>query len=337
MASTPSPSAPSSTLAASGGSSSFPPRVVVERELASSDTDTATRQTVKRMCAYIRESVPDEQVRAAAEYAWLRFGGGVDSPAAKCWGVFWWLKHCVAFRLDEATMFRIGERDQQDLLISPAVLVRFKNPAEDCDGFTMLASAMLTALGVPVVIATVAANRRDPSRWSHVFPCALLPGDVVLPLDASHGSAPGWMIPPRDMFRWQAWNLDGEPVNVRPLAHDGLHSYARRGFRGLGETQTLPFPEISPAPSTGTNWTSFFQNLATQGAGIARAVLTPPAYQQTVVGPGGQTYSTTIRNATPSTALTAGTGLGLNSTTLLYVGGGLLAALLILQMSKGRG
>jgi opacity protein-like surface antigen len=93
---------------------------------------------------------------------------------------------------------------------------------------------------------------------------------------------------------------------------------------------------IAPAsPTSSNNWGQFFQNLATQGAGIARAVLTPPAYQQTI-GPGGTT--TTIRNtATPSGALMAGTGVGLNSNTLLYVGGGLLAALLLVSVMKGRG
>jgi hypothetical protein len=342
------------THAGAGSPKGPAPRVVLEREPAAADSDTATLQTVKRMCTYIRESIPDEKVRAAADYAWKRFGCGIDTPAMKCWGVFWWLKHSIAFRLDEATMFRIGERDQQDLLISPAVLVRMKNPAEDCDGFTMLCAAMLGALGVPVVIATVAANRSEPDRWSHVFPCALLPGDQVMPLDASHGSAPGWMVPPQDIFRWQSWSLDAEPVDVRPLAHGGLHGYVRRGrgFRGLGDygdgsdnviTPTDPFviPTTTPVnfgtPTPSSSWDPTLQNIATQSVGILRAVVTPPAYQQSI-GPNGQVLTTVRNTASPSTALMAGAGLpGLGTNTILYVGGALLAGVLIFSLAKGRG
>lgn len=173
------------------------------------------------MADFIRKCVDDPQVRAAARYAWERFGLGSSDPAMKCWGVFWWVKHCVRFRLDEATMFQMGERNQQDLLIAPDVLLRFKNPSEDCDGFTMLEASMLRVLGVPVVIATVAANPDEPARWSHVFPCALLAGGNVLPLDASHGVGPGWMVPPERIYRWQSWDLNGNPVKVEPLKRRG--------------------------------------------------------------------------------------------------------------------
>jgi hypothetical protein len=209
------------------------PELRMDRVPAAADSDGATAQTVRMMCDYVRKCVADPQVQAAADYAWRRFGAGSADPAMKCWGVFWWVKHCIKFRLDEATLFRIGERNQQDLLTAPDVLLRMKHPAEDCDGFTMLAAALLTVLGVPVVIATVAADPADRSRWSHVFPCALLPGDTVLPLDASHMPAPGAMVPPERIFRWQAWNLDGDPVQVEPLKHRGLHGYVRSG-RGMG-------------------------------------------------------------------------------------------------------
>lgn len=175
------------------------------------------------MADFINKSVADPQVQAAADYAWRHFGMGRPEPAMKCWGVFWWVKHCITFRLDEATMFRIGQRGQQDLLVAPDVLVRMDKPSEDCDGFTMLAAAMLKVLGVPVVIATVAADSAEPWRWSHVFLCALLPNDEVLPLDTSHGPGPGWMVPQERIFRWQAWDLAGDPVEVAPMKHRGLH------------------------------------------------------------------------------------------------------------------
>jgi len=207
-----------------GKLSAAPPQIVVERERASADVDTATLQTFRKMCDYIGAGVADPEVQRCAEYAWRRFGLGRSDPAMKAWGVFWWVKHCVKFRVDEATMFRVGSQGEQDLLIAPAVLVRMQDPAEDCDGFTMLAAAMLTALGVPVVIAIVAADARDRGRWSHVFPCAILPSGV-LPIAASPGVGPGWMVPPEHIYRWSAYSLDGRPVDVEPMRYRGLHGY----------------------------------------------------------------------------------------------------------------
>jgi hypothetical protein len=358
---------PTSTPATSSDARSIRPfsplppvsdRIVVERTKAAADTDTATKQTVEKMCEYIRAGAIDEQVKACADYAWRKFGMGLDNPALKCWAVFWWLKHSIKFRSDEATMFRVGEEGQQDLLIAPAVLARMKDPAEDCDGFTMMAAAMLSALGVPVVVATVAVDPRDPSRWSHVFPCALLPAGTspvgnVLPLDASHGSGPGWMVPPARISRWQAWDLNARPVDVAPMNFQGLHGYRRTSERGMGDdnsfndfptgdnTATVSFPYLAsgtPAPSGGgLNWGNFWQGLVTQGVNLTSRILSPPAYQQTVRDPvTGQLISTTVRNgATGATALTAGAG-GL-SPVILYGGLGLLGLLVVMSMSKGRG
>ena len=102
------------------------------------------------------------------------------------WAAFWFAKHNVKFVVDEAPMFRLGETGQQDLLISPSVLIRMQKPEEDCDGFTMLVCALLRCMGVPFVIVTIAASPDDPSRWSHVFPMALTPQPI--PLDACERS-----------------------------------------------------------------------------------------------------------------------------------------------------
>jgi hypothetical protein len=237
----------------------YPP-IALSRTPAADDTDGATRQTVQKMCELIRESAADPLVQQCAAYAKKHFACGNSDPAWLAWGVFWYVKHCVKFRNDEATMFRVGEANQQDLLIAPAVLVRMKDPSEDCDGFTMLTAAMLTVLGVPVVIATVAVDLDDPSRWSHVFLCAIINGRVK-PLDTSHGIGPGWMVPRSRINRWQTWTLDGKPAHIPIPAYQGLNGYvsrsgiggigygrpgvppgvvmlanrARRGFRGLGQ------------------------------------------------------------------------------------------------------
>ncbi len=322
-----------------------PAPIVVEREKSAPDTDGATQQTVDRMAKYIRESGADPLVIANAQRALERFGGGRLDPAAKCWAVFWFVKHAVKFKLDEKTMWELGEFNQQDLLISPAVLVRMRRPAEDCDGFTMIVAALLKALGVDVVIATVAVDPRDPERWSHVFPCALLPGGVVEPLDASHGSAPGWMVPLDRVSRFQAWDLEGRAVDVRPQRYQGLHNYVRT--KGLGDCPSGQVEQAigddmgsvcvpgAAAPQTSAGWTQFFQSLAQQGVSIAKSILTPPTYQQTTRDAAGNLVSTTVRNATPSTALTAGAG-AISSSSLLWIGGGVLGLVLLMQMGKNR-
>ena len=315
-------------------------RIIVQREPAAADTDGATAQTVRRMCEYIRAGVDDPECRSVAAYAWEHFGRNSDDAAAKCWAVWWWVKHCIKYRSDEATMFRIGEQGQQDLLIAPAVLVRMKDPAEDCDGFSMLVATLLTILGVNCVIATVAVDPSDRSRWSHVFCCALLPDGQVMPLDASHGKHPGWMVPAAHISRWQAWDLNARPVDVQPSQHQGLHGYARVGQqrRGMGSCATGDLVDeydqpcytgtVSSPPASGSNWNSFLQGLIQQGVTLTGKILTPPSYQQTTNAAG---QITTIRSTTPTTALTAAAG---SSSNILLIGGAVLAAVVIASSMK---
>lgn len=167
----------------------------------------------------------------------------------------------------------------------------------DCDDFTMLCCALLKALGVPFVIITICADPSDSTRWSHVFPMALCPN--AIPLDASHGSGPGWMVPAEHTFRWQSWDENGDRANVtRPGSN--LHGWVRSDH-GLGQDvlssyidstaapgvdlsggfsydpnagsypATLPPPVQTPAASSpGFNWTSFLNNLTGQAAGVAK-------------------------------------------------------------------
>jgi hypothetical protein len=311
------------------------PRVRVDRVPAGGDTDTATARTVDLMARFIRESAADPHVVRCAENAWRRFGQSIDTPAAKAWAVFWWVKHVLKFRIDEATMFRIGERDEQDLLISPAVLLRMQNPAEDCDGFSMVVAAMLTALKVPVVIATVAVDPRDRSRWSHVFPCALLPGGVA-PLDASHMVGPGHMVPLEHISRWQTWDLEGRKTDIEPARHQGLHGYRRSSQPGLGDVPAsmAALPLNYKNPATGSDWSGFIQDMIRQGVAITSNIVTPPAYQQTTRDAAGNLVSTTVRNANVSTAATAAAS-GLSNPNLpIYIGVGVLGLVLLMGMKN---
>ena len=284
-------------------------RVQLERFPAAADSDTATQQTISLMCRYISEAAADPEIQNAADYVRCSYAGGSAQPAELGWGVFWFLKHNLKFVVDEAPLMRF-ERvvpgsgwNQQDMLIRPDVLIRMQKREGDCDDFTMLCCALLKCLGVPFVIVTIACGADDPSRWSHVFPMALCP--AAIPLDASHGSAPGWMVPREHTFRWQAWDQDGNQVDLK-RPDTGMHGWvsssrAGMGAYGLGQdcfdtegnpidcSQTIagaaptpppvtetPFPIVTQAPSstpstsTPFSWTSFLNNLAGQAAGVAK-------------------------------------------------------------------
>jgi hypothetical protein len=215
--------------------------IVAEVSSPGDNTDTATAETTRRMGSYIKKAIADPGCQAAAEYAWRHFAGGSKNAPMLAWAAFWYVKHCVKFRLDEATMFRIGREGEFDLLIAPDVLVRMKDPAEDCDGFTMLTAALYSIMAAwflppgvaPVYIATVAAGPEDPERWSHVFAVVVINGRM-LPLDSSHMVGPGAMVPKHHIFRFQAWNLEGQPVVIPSATFNGLHGYVSSSRAGMG-------------------------------------------------------------------------------------------------------
>lgn len=203
----------------------------VDRVPAGGDVDTATARTISLMAEYIRQALTDPLIYRCARYAFERFGAGIDTDAAKCWAVFWYVKHCVKFKKDEGVMIALGSPGEQDVLISPSVLARMNKPAEDCDGFTMFGCALLAALGIPVAMVAVAVNPQAPEVWSHVFPVAICAGGIQ-PLDMSHGPKPGWMVPASRISRWQAFDLSGRPIDLpRPQTLQPLHGFGAAPVR----------------------------------------------------------------------------------------------------------
>jgi hypothetical protein len=264
------------------------PQIVRERRPVSDDDNQATAATVAMMCDYIAEGVKDDGCKSWAVCAVKQYGAGSTDPRMLFWGVFWLLKHCVKYGRDEPALFRMGEGDARDFLIAPAVLVRMAEPKEDCDGFTMLACTLLQILGIKSYIVTVKADPEKPSRWSHVFAVAELPGGACA-LDATeHGVFPGWMIPRAHIFDYQFWDLTGRPVkHALPLAGK-MAGYVRR--RGMGDDITelgdlgpgqapseVPYtPPFSPAGGSGTNWTAILGSIFSGAARVASVAEAPP-------------------------------------------------------------
>lgn len=329
---------------------------------AGANTDTATKRTIEKMGDYIKAAIADPVVNRAAAFARKHFALG-PGEAGLAWAAFWYVKHCVRFRLDEATMFRIGAEDEFDLLTGPDVLVRMKDPAEDCDGFTMLVAALCSIFGLKVFPTTVKVDRDDRDRWSHVFLCAIVDGRVM-PLDASHAVGPGWMVNPQNIYGWQSWDLEGNAVDVKPSPYRGLHNYVRvptRGARyvptmmpryrrrGIGQdgesvdtsgifvdTTPVELPPLTNEPITpwGTpagptttgapfNWTSFLNNLVGTAGRVASIAETPT---MTYRLPDGTIVSGVTPGAAGSTSMLGSLG---GTSMLLPIGIGLLALVLL--------
>jgi len=160
------------------------------------DPDGQVRETIARVCEYLRQDATHPLLQAQAAEA-LQLGNG--DPIA---GVWMWVKRNMRFRHDEDIANDLQTADPRKLdtlevLIRPvdqALLIERGGGFEDCDGFEMYACCLLTALGIPVNLVTVSSNPDHPRLYSHVYGAAYVNGERV-PLDFSHGPYPGWECP----------------------------------------------------------------------------------------------------------------------------------------------
>jgi transglutaminase-like putative cysteine protease len=185
------------------------------------DTAASTAQTARAMCEHIRRDAGSPIVRATAKRI---ASESRCTDAQSCARAVWlYVKQVVRFKSDDAQIARLfGERDQLELLIAPAALLSMHQPEGDCDDFTMLACALLTALGIRAQVVCLCCDRSDPGRFSHVCARAFIPEqNAWLSIDASHGAYPGWKVPARDIFREQDYDLNGhcaaDVVLARPV------------------------------------------------------------------------------------------------------------------------
>ena len=203
-----------------------PPVQILVEAMPYEDTNASTEKTVRRMCSLIHRSVRDPFFAGAAMAIPARYRGALAIPATQFQSLpassrakagaavadWWFAKHFIRFVQDQALTRRLlGYSDALEDLMEPAVLIRCVEPQGDCDDFTMFLCALMECQRIPWEIVTLACSRRQPGVWSHVFPRAVL-GDLRLPLDASHGSFPGWSVPSRDIQRMAVWSMGGNQV-----------------------------------------------------------------------------------------------------------------------------
>jgi len=180
----------------------FQSRVPFRFEWLPDSPDGQVRATIHRMIHYIRSDAGSALIRDAARQA-LELGSG-DAIS----GTWQLVKRSMKFQRDDkiAADLETPEGDTRkfetvEVLIRPidqALLIKMRGMGiEDCDGYEMYAACILTALQVPCSLVTVAADREDPTRFSHVYLAAYPDGfsGRRIPLDFSHGSHIGWECP----------------------------------------------------------------------------------------------------------------------------------------------
>lgn len=306
---------------------------------AAADPDEATAQTIEIMCGHIKRSAQDPIVQECARSAVRQFRGGplyaiagIDPfsdtarlPAVLAESVWWWTKHNLRFVHHHRQIeVWLGERNQLQLLIEPAVLVRMRAMEGDCAIYSMIIPAMLECLGVRWELVTLAVDPSQPEIFGHVYPRAILGYGRRLPLDASHGKYPGWSVPLSHRSRIAVWDDNGRLVDdAGEQGFSGLHGYRmRRGFgdaasdaavADLGSSSDVLAALEGPAAGpnaigvTGSSGISVIPSIdPTTGLSVATFVV-PGATPVTGVDPntGLTTQTFTVPGAAPVTGTVA--------------------------------
>jgi hypothetical protein len=192
----------------------------------SEDPDTQVAQTIHRMARNVKEDAQSAPIQREA--AAIQASGSGDPLS----DTFWHVKHRVGFRQDEQLAQPIRQfldGDVVEVLIRPRDLANMRTPLEDCDGFASLLPSLLRAQGVPCSFVTVAADSRDPSRFSHVYAACTDPSTGQrVSLDASHGPYPGWeCLEAGPVWRIKEWAIDGPEWGEILLIAAGLFLLAK--------------------------------------------------------------------------------------------------------------
>ena len=169
------------------------------------DPDGQVRATINRIRQYIREDAKSPIIQQQA-----------CRIAADPINGVWAQKPNIRFRQDADIAEDLQTDDTRkhgiiESLIRPAdqamLIQTLGQGVEDCDGYTQYAACILTALGIPCTLATVAADPDNPREFSHIYVVAYWKGKRI-PLDLSHGPAPGWECPNTRIQEWPVQTFD---------------------------------------------------------------------------------------------------------------------------------
>jgi hypothetical protein len=256
--------------------------------------ESATADTVALMAQFIAADATAPQIQAATAEAVA--GIPAEQLERRIAAVHRWIRSHIEFKEDSETAGPLSGLGftpaETEVLIRPADILKMPKPAGDCDDFTMLAGAMLTALEIPVALVTIAADPAAPDVYSHVYLLAHTPSGAIA-VDASHGREPGWFAQPAGKAK--IWEV---PLIV-----------PHRGGMGVY-----------------IDWNALIQTGATAGADIARQVTLPSGSYQARDANGA---SVTLRQQSGAGAFALPTGSAAISSGVLLAVAALFGVLLL--------
>lgn len=180
------------------------------------DPDGQVAETIALMDKYACEDSRSPQIQEAIRQAIAQYG---PDPI---WNSYWFTKRLIQFNQDEDTAWgltgiqeHIADKSEiAEAIVRPRDLwdmgLNGSARIEDCDGFSMFLSSMLKGSDVDCSYVTIAADKRDPSIYSHVYVAAYPGYGGRVPLDASHGPHPDWEF--SRPYRKREW-IVGSGVN----------------------------------------------------------------------------------------------------------------------------
>ena len=175
--------------------------------------DGQVASTIRDVIRFIRADAQAPVIREEAQRM-LELGNG--NPNLGLWQM---IKPSMRFKRDEEIADDLNVDDQRkadtiEVLIRPVdqwMLIKLRGiGVGDCDCYSMYGACLLTALGVPCSLVTVAASPRRPNEFSHVYLASYWNG-VRVPLDLSHGEYPGWECP--NLGRMKEWPIFQSPCD----------------------------------------------------------------------------------------------------------------------------
>jgi transglutaminase-like putative cysteine protease len=170
------------------------------------DTDSSTEQTIRQMTGMVRSAYSNPVITDVVNSC-LKTLPTHSTKRDLVRSIYRWVKGNVVFEEDEKVLAeQLGYVDTfKELLISPIVIVQMPQPMGDCDDFSMLLASLLMCAHIRCWFVTIAIEADNPNKWSHVYCAAeLVDEGCVIPLDASHGTYPGWEYT-GNVYRRRLW------------------------------------------------------------------------------------------------------------------------------------
>jgi hypothetical protein len=199
--------------------------------------DGQVRETIRDVIRLVQKDAVAPVIQQEAQRV-LELGEG--NPNLGLWRM---LKPSMRFKRDEAIAQDLDTDDERkqdtiEVLIRPLdqwMLIKLRGiGVGDCDCYTMYGACLLTALGVPCSLMTVAAHPSRPNEFSHVYLVSYWNGERF-PMDLSHGEYPGWECPNLGRAKeWPVWSSRADllmdaaiPLGILAAVYFGLQWFMR--------------------------------------------------------------------------------------------------------------